>query len=191
MAHNPSDPAAAPAQDRLFVTDRLSIRRWRDTDTAGILALYGIRDVIRWVDDGEPLSAAEAERWMTVTQRNYETYGYGMFAIDDRAQSRNVGFGGLVHPGGQTRAEVKYALWPEFWGQGFATEFVRGLLDYTSRNHAIADIMATVAPDNIASQNVLGKSGFRNVGLRQNDDGSQTAVFEWEGNRQAKRGSYP
>lgn len=91
------------------------------------MALYSIDKVVRWVDDGEALSASEAARWMEVTFSNYEKRGYGMFAIEDGKTAKTIGFGGLVHPGNQDDAEVKYAFLPEAWGHGFATEFVQGL----------------------------------------------------------------
>ena len=64
---------------------------------------------------------------MEVTFSNYEKRGYGMFAIEDGKTSNTVGFGGLVHPGNQNQADVKYAFLPEVWGRGIATEFVQGL----------------------------------------------------------------
>jgi len=161
----------------VFRTDRLVVRRWRAADEPLVLALYGDRRVVRWVDDGQALSASEAAQWMEVTCNNYRKRGYGMFAVEDRHRAPPIGFGGLVHPGDQVDAEVKYALSPDVWGRGLATEFVQGLLGYGHRVHHLSRVIASVAAENVASQRVLLKSGFRPTGPRTETDGSRTEMF--------------
>ena len=162
----------------VFRTERLCVRRWRSDDEPELLALYSIDKVVRWVDDGQPLSPSEAARWMDVTFSNYQKQGYGMFAVEENRGAKIVGFGGLVHPSGQIDAEVKYAFFPEVWGHGFATEFVRGLLKWAQFTHGLTRTIATVAPENLASQHVLVKSGFLQSETRMESDGSRTEVFE-------------
>ena len=90
-----------------------------------------------------------------------------------------AGFGGIVHPGGQPEAEVKYAWRREHWGQGLATEALSGLVRYAADAHGLDHLIATTKPENLASHRVLAKAGFTRGVLRDNDDGSQTQVFEW------------
>lgn len=169
----------APAPPFEFETERLRVRRWRDADLAALLAVYGDADAMRWVGDGSPITHDGCVQWLEVTRRNYAQRGYGMFAIEARAFEGVVGFCGLVHPGGQPEAEVKYALHRAQWGQGFATEAVRGLLAYGARVHGLAQVIATTAPENAASHRVLLKAGLQRGELRTNDDGSRTLVFRW------------
>jgi ribosomal-protein-alanine N-acetyltransferase len=164
----------------LFETERLCCRRWAARDLAALLAVYGDVEAMRWVGDGQPLSEAAARRWLTVTHDNYVRRGYGMFALEERQRAGDViGFCGLVHPGGQAEAEVKYALRRTHWGQGLATEAVRGLLAYGAARHGLVTIIATVAPDNVASLRVLAKAGLTPERLRTNDDGTRTHVLVW------------
>ena len=90
-----------------------------------------------------------------------------------------VGFCGLVHPGGQAEAEVKYAFLRSHWGQGLASEAVPALLAYGATQHRLTRIIATVAPANLASQRVLTKAGMSLSHQRRNEDGSLTCVYEW------------
>ena len=164
----------------LFETERLRCRRWAARDLAALLAVYGDAEAMRWVGDGRPLTEADARRWLTVTHDNYVRRGYGMFALEERQRAGDViGFCGLVHPGGQAEAEVKYALRRTHWGQGLATEAVRGLLAYGAARHGLVTIIATVAPDNVASLRVLAKAGLTPERLRTNDDGTRTQVLAW------------
>lgn len=162
----------------VFETTRLLVRCWRDDDLAQVNALYSDPDVARFIEDGQPISREEAVAWMSVTQSNYDTRGYGMFAIEEHRSGDLVGFGGLVHPGGQPEAEVKYAFWPTVWGQGLATEFVRGAIGFAWAELGLKRVIATVHPDNHGSMRVLKKCGFAEFETRTEADGSFTAVLE-------------
>lgn len=165
--------------DIVFTTDRLIARRWRASDVAALLAVYGDADAMRWVGEGRPITMPECEQWLEVTQANYEKRGYGMFALEEQASGMVVGFCGIVHPGGQIEPEVKYAFLRSHWGRGLATEAVVGLLEYGGRSHALSYIIATTDPANTASHRVLRKAGFERGELCDNDDGSQTQLFYW------------
>ena len=144
-----------------------------------MLAVYGDADAMRWVGDGSPITLSECEEWVRVTGRNYALRGYGMFAVEEIATGRVVGFCGIVHPGGQPEPEVKYAFLRDAWGQGYATEIVDALLRWGAARFGLPAIIATVAPDNHVSQRVLEKAGATRTTLRVNDDGSRTLVYAW------------
>ncbi|MFT7464088.1 MAG: RimJ/RimL family protein N-acetyltransferase [Pseudohongiellaceae bacterium] len=165
----------------LFTTDRLLARQITAADLPTMLAVYGDREAMRWVGDGEPLTAESCARWLEVTENNYRTKGYGMSTLEERASGQVVGFCGLVHPGGQSEAEIKYALLRRFWGLGLATEAARGMLAYGTATFGLAHIIATVALEHTASHHVLGKAGLAKGRLITQDDGSQTQVFTWQG----------
>lgn len=168
---------ASPAP--LFDTPRLHVRRIAAVDLDAMVAVYGDAENMRWVGDGKPLPRADCERWIEITRRNYEARGYGMFAVVLSASGETVGFCGLVHPANQETAELKYAYRPECRGLGYATEAAAALLGYGARALGIAEVIATVAPENGASHRVLDKLGMRRATPRRNDDGSITDVFAW------------
>ena len=95
----------------------------------------------------------------------------------DRATGQLVGFAGLVHPGDQPEAEVKYALARAWWDRGLATEAVRHLLEAAASHYGLTDVIATVAPAHAASQRVLAKAGLTRRADRVHDDGTRTVVF--------------
>jgi RimJ/RimL family protein N-acetyltransferase len=170
-----------------FETERLLVRRWRDSDVPALLAVYGDADAMRWVGDGRALTQSECIQWLAVTRRNYEQRRYGMFAIEDRSTRGTIGFCGIVHPGGQPQPEVKYALLRSHWGKGYATEAVTGLIAYGARAHCLTFIMATAAPQNLASHRVLLKAGMQRAALRANADGTFTQLFQWHAGHETQR----
>jgi [ribosomal protein S5]-alanine N-acetyltransferase len=162
-----------------FTTPRLLARHVVATDVDTMLAVYGDPQTVRWVGDGQPLNRAQCTYWVEVTHRNYAARGYGMVTLLERHSGDIAGFCGLVHPDGQPEPEIKYALLGAFRGKGLATEAATGLLRYGATVHGLREIIATVAPENIASQRVLLKAGMRAGELRQNEDGSFTQLFSW------------
>ena len=162
----------------VFETPRLIGRRLQAHDLETMLAVYGDLEAMRFVGDGTALGRADCERWLAVTADNYLERGYGMFALVERDTGAVVGFGGLVHPGGQAEAEIKYALLRSAWGRGLATEAARGLLEF-ARARGLAEVIATVDPEHGASQRVLAKAGMARGELRDNADGTQTQMFNW------------
>jgi RimJ/RimL family protein N-acetyltransferase len=165
--------------DTVFETERFAIRRWRDSDLPDLMAVYGDAEAMKWVGDGQPITENECCEWLVVTHRNYEKRGYGTFAVEFKAQSGVVGFCGIVHPGGQEDAEVKYAYLRRFWGRGIATEVLRGLIGYGASAHGITRLIATTAPENCASHAVLTKAGMSRGELRKDEDGGFTQLFEY------------
>lgn len=164
----------------LFETTRLAARPLQPADLPALLDVYGDADAMRWVGEGRAITTEECIAWLEVTAANYQRHGYGMCALVERESGTVVGFCGLVHPGGQPEAEIKYAFRRSCWGRGFATEAARALLAWGAARHGLRRVIATTAPENTASHRVLTKAGMRAAGLRQNDDGSRTQLFAWE-----------
>jgi RimJ/RimL family protein N-acetyltransferase len=163
--------------DIVFSTSRLLIRKWRNTDVAALLAVYGDIGAMRWVSDGQAITMEACLKWLEVTQQNYVRRGYGMFAVEQQLSPGIVGFCGIVHPDGQKDAEIKYAYRREFWGQGFATEAAIGLIEYGTAAHGINHFIATTAPENTASHHVLLKAGMKRGALGEDSDGFATQLF--------------
>lgn len=158
----------------IFQTARLTVRRLEHGDLDAMVAVYGNADAMRFVDDGSPLPRDRCREWIDVTHANYEKRGYGMFAVVQNETAETIGFCGLVHPGNQEDAEIKYAFLQERWGLGYATETARGMLDYAAQELGLDRVIATAAPANHASHRVLEKSQMTRSSPR--DDG--TLVFE-------------
>ncbi len=168
-----------PDQHPLFQTARLRVRRWFASDVEPLYRVYADPEGARWVDDGQPITRSECEHWMVVTERNYAQRGYGMFAVDELAGGATVGFVGLVHPADQPEVEIKYSFLRSRWGRGYASEIVAATLDYAEKMLGIDRVIATVAPQNAASQRVLRKAGMHLVDELEEDDGTSTLLFEW------------
>ena len=63
--------------------------------------------------------------------------------------------------------EIYYSLLPAFWGQGYATEVARLLVDTGFKEFHLHKVEAGVATENIRSIRVLEKAGMTREGLRR------------------------
>jgi RimJ/RimL family protein N-acetyltransferase len=180
----------------IFTTRRLRGRHLQASDADALFEVYGDADAMRWVGDGEPLTREQCVEWVAVSERNYRTRGYGMSALVERESDEVVGFCGLVHPGGQVEAELKYAYKRGRWGQGLATEAAAAMLAYAERSLGLRYAIATTAPENLASQRVLSKAGMQRIPDRVDPDGTLIRCFAWQALAPAtrdidRRGSEP
>lgn len=161
----------------LFSTPRLDIRRLHAPDAAAMYDIYGDLDTVRWVGDSKPLTLDECAHWIDISLANYERRGYGMSAVVDRASGGMIGCCGIVHPGGQEEAEIKYAFRRDTWGRGFANEVVPAMLAYGFQSFGLNRIIATVDPENVVSVHLLTKHGMKFVTVEKNEDGTETATY--------------
>ncbi len=71
----------------------------------------------------------------------------------------------LLHESTPDASELRlgYLIGESHWGVGYATELVRGLVEW-ARIHSYALIIAGVAADNQPSRRVLEKCGFSSSG---------------------------
>ncbi len=65
---------------------------------------------------------------------------------------------------------ISYCFGSEFWGNGYATESVKAVLEYAFKEIGYNNITTFVAKSNLRSQNVLKRLGFKcEAVLRQRD----------------------
>jgi [ribosomal protein S5]-alanine N-acetyltransferase len=163
----------------LFRSPRLRCRRLLESDLPQLCAVYGDPLAMRWVGDGSVLDEAACRLWLSRTEENYQLRGYGMFALED-ACGEVVGFCGLVHPNGQAEPELKYAFKRMYWGRGYASEAASALLAWAARSYGLSRVIATIAPENRASERVLRKAGMVLEAVRRDEHGLDTARYAWQ-----------
>ena len=138
---------------------RLTLRPLAAADAPAYAAMRYHPEVAKWLlpAAGDPIDAAKvtierfAKSWR---ERRYAPWG--LFLGDDL-----IGHGGLnfVPEFGET--EVLWALHPDAWGKGYATETARAALDYGFRELGLEQIFAITSPDNTPSQAVMRRLGLK------------------------------
>jgi RimJ/RimL family protein N-acetyltransferase len=151
-------------------TARLTLRPLVLADAEPYAAMRYHPDVAKWLvqADGDPVEAVRAsigrfaQSW---EQRRYAPWG--LFR-----EGRLIGHGGLHFVPEFDATEVLWALHPDAWGQGYATEMAEAALDYGFGTLRLKMIFAITKPDNKASQAVMRRLGLtyrKNVVYRDID----------------------
>ena len=87
-------------------------------------------EVVRHLGTGDVRTEEETWDVMARLLGQWPLRGYGMFAGIETATGRFAGRAGLLHPYTWPGPELAYGFDRPFWGQGYATEVSRALLDW-------------------------------------------------------------
>jgi RimJ/RimL family protein N-acetyltransferase len=150
-------------------TPRLLLRRFTEADVDRLASLHGDPEVMRYIDDARPVPRATiADVTLPAILREYDELpdGFGIFAAVLRSTGDFAGRFSLrpansVGLDGGT--ELGYRLLPAHWGQGYATEGARALVDSAFADLGVDRVVATTMTVNVGSRRVLEKAGLRLV----------------------------
>jgi [ribosomal protein S5]-alanine N-acetyltransferase len=146
--------------DRVLRTERLVLRPATVSDHAALLAHWAAPEVCRFLFDGVAPSAAEVTEAIRSGARDFGRSGYGLWLIHKNlARSELVGTVGL-RPLGGLGLEVFYSLTPSSWGQGYATEAARAVLDHALGILGLPEVLAEVDAGNATSIAVVERLGM-------------------------------
>jgi RimJ/RimL family protein N-acetyltransferase len=144
-------------------TDRLVLRELTPEHAADGFRLYSDPRVAKYLGGTPPISIEdEARRFAGHHERYWETRGYGLMAVFQKSDDAFVGICGHLHweIDGVHEVEVAYALLPEYWGKGYATEAARALAQDAFDRLGCERVISLVMPQNAASANVAMKNGM-------------------------------
>ena len=130
------------------------------------------------------ISRQESDTFLLANIKLYDAYPYmGRWAAIEKSDGSYIGsFSILTMEGGGNKLHIGYALLPEYWGKGFASELLKTGMRYFFDQHHADTLYAITEIPNTASQNVLLKAGFIQTGTL-NEEGKTALVFSF--NREA------
>ncbi|MFZ1756275.1 MAG: GNAT family N-acetyltransferase [Caldilineaceae bacterium] len=93
---------------------------------------------------------------------HWETHGFGLWLLRDRASRALAGRAGLkwIDVGGNREIELGYTFLPDYWGRGLATEIAWASLAVGFERLGLEELVCFTLTTNFASQRVMEKVGF-------------------------------
>jgi ribosomal-protein-alanine N-acetyltransferase len=145
-----------------FCTPHLEATPLTRVDLAEIVALHA--DPVVMATLGGVRDPRISEQWLVECEQHWHDHGFGLWALRERSSGSFVGRAGLrwTDVGDGPEVEVNYALRPEFWGRGFATEVAAKLVEVAA-GIGLRPVIAFTWTENAASERVMQKAGFRFV----------------------------
>lgn len=149
---------------QVFMTSaRMTLRRFTPDDLDHLYDLDNDREVMRYLNGGEPTPREVMEREILprFLQYDEESPGFGRWAAIETNAGDFLGWFSLLPVNGMvTAAELGYRLRRAAWGRGLATEGARALIDKGFGEFGVERVIATTYQDNLASQRVMQKVGM-------------------------------
>jgi len=145
-------------------TERLTLEGVHPAAAADLAA--GGDGGFEWIAGGPFEGTREAATFMTKAyQAGLHRPEFGVFALVRSEDGRTIGGMGFhAVPDEEGRTEVGYDLVEGARGQGYATEALRALTGWALARDDVRTVLATVERDNLASQAVVSRVGFKQVG---------------------------
>jgi RimJ/RimL family protein N-acetyltransferase len=141
-------------------TKRLILRVPRPDDAAALAVLMNDRRIAEnTARVPHPYSVQDAEAFIDHIAKGRET-AFVVTLADGRIVG-NCGIGTLRADG----PEIGYAIGVSHWGNGYATEAARAILDHAFTNLGFEALRAGARVSNPASRRVLEKCGFQWTGV--------------------------
>lgn len=142
-------------------TERLLLRRWRESDLAPWAAMNADPEVRAHL--GDPLTRRESDAVAARMRAEFEERGFGWWALEVRATGAFVGRAGLDVVGDDmpfTGVDIGWRLTRSAWGHGYATEAARACLAFGFDVLGLPEVLASTTVGNVRSQSVMRRIGM-------------------------------
>ncbi|GJL96514.1 MAG: hypothetical protein DHS20C06_03310 [Hyphobacterium sp.] len=154
---------------------------------AAFFEALGVQSEAGWPP--EPMDQRAMDLTESSLKNHPEQVGWQFWAFIwpefNSGMDRLVGGGGFKGPPGDDGVvEIGYSMLTSFREQGLATEAVETLIDWAFSTGQVQEVIAETLPHLIASQRVLEKTGFVEVGQRD-EDGLTIVRFALQRERRA------
>lgn len=113
-------------------------------------------------DDGALMAAGLV---MTAASRGHDLGPFATYEIVRRRDGAVIGAAGFLGPPDETGAvRAGFGLAESARGHGYATEALRGLLEWARRHDGLTCVLADTTRANVESQRVMERAGMQRVG---------------------------
>lgn len=143
----------------VIALQRLTLCPVAPGDAAFLLDHCNDPHVRRFLFDGSTVAADQISQTIAESMHNFATAGYGLWLIRKTHDRRAVGTVGL-RPLDDLGLEVVYSITPRYWGNGYATEAARGIVDFALNQLGLKAVYGEVDEANTASIAVIERIGM-------------------------------
>jgi [ribosomal protein S5]-alanine N-acetyltransferase len=105
---------------------------------------------------------AQTAAYLERNLKHWDDHGFGIWILRDPVTHDVVGRAGLrnLTIEGMPEVELAYALFPEWWGRGLATDAARACVTIARDWMGLHSVIGLVLPANLVSQRVLRKAAL-------------------------------
>jgi ribosomal-protein-alanine N-acetyltransferase len=143
-------------------TPRLKLRKLTLDDAPFILRLVNEPSWLEFIGDKGVRDLDGARKYLREGPIGmYERHGFGLYMTEVKESGAQIGMCGLIKRDTLPDVDIGFALFPEFWGRGYAHEAAAAVLEHGRRTFDLKRIVAITSLDNESSIKVLEKIGMQ------------------------------
>jgi ribosomal-protein-alanine N-acetyltransferase len=139
------------------------------------------RHVTIWLERAPALAVRDEWRPRAIVDREGMMVGHAGFHLPPQPLTEamaDASFQGTCEPTPGGVVEVGYTVFPDYRRLGYASEAIACLVRWAFDTGDVTSVLATLAPDNVASLRVLDRvGGFRQVGTCRDASAGEEIVF--------------
>lgn len=140
----------------IFETDRLSIRKLKESDSDSYYDMMGNPNVMNMVPR-KVMSRIESDKHLNdFLNPNQNQTNIQVWAIDTKENNEFIGICAFLK-NDEDEDEIGYRLRELFWRKGYGTEIAKGLISYGFNQLKLEKITADVDTKNLYSVKILEK----------------------------------
>jgi RimJ/RimL family protein N-acetyltransferase len=152
-------------QYKSFQSKRLIIRPTLEEDAELIYQLMNSPKFIKYVGDRQLYSVVDAEKYIQDKMLpQLHSLGYSNYSLINKKNGTKIGVCGLYDREGLDGIDIGFGILPKYEGLGYAFESSSRLIKAGFEELEIPEIKAITNKENIASQSLLFKLGFKPKG---------------------------
>lgn len=102
----------------------------------------------------------KTKEWVKSEIKQISSDAWYRWAVTEKHTGVLIGTGLIYFEPEYNLFEVGYNFGKQYWGQGFATESMREIINFAKNDLQIKELVGRYAKDNPASGNILKKLGF-------------------------------
>jgi ribosomal-protein-alanine N-acetyltransferase len=143
-------------------SERLRFRKFSMGDAKDLFHIRSNDEVLRYLDMVRFESIGDAEKMVQTVEESYSKETGINWGIVEKLSNSFIGYYGFWRMIPEhCRAEIGYALQPEYWGKGYMHETLNRMVRFGFNEINLHSIEANVNPANERSKKVLEKIGFK------------------------------
>lgn len=143
-------------------TKRLVLRGMRDSDLAPFAAMNADARVMEYFPS--PMTNDESDAMVCRIDEHFAVHGHSFWMVEAPAVADFIGIAGLLVPAFAAHftpsVEIGWRFAHAYWGNGYATEAARTLLEFGFNRAGLDEIVSFTVPANERSRRVMARIGM-------------------------------
>ena len=164
--------------ETVLETTRLVLTNWLPSQADDLFSLHGREEITQYLSaDGRPETLPQAKARIALWTKNFKQYRMGKLRVIRKSDGVLMGRAGFGLYPSTDEPELGFALFEQYWGQGYAFEAACGLRDWIFNETSHDYFIGLAHVDNAPSLKVLNRIGLIKTEIKRDDDGALCQFF--------------